>query len=168
MTVPRWLNEREERAWRAYRAMQTVLPAQLERDLGRDSGLSDPDYDVLSTLSERPDHRWQLRDLATKMLWSRSRLSHHIARMEHRGLVAREDDPNDRRGCMIVLTHQGMRTLEKAAPHHVASVRQHFLDLLTEDEVATLTRVAERVVERLSEPEPGDRPPVTEAGSPPG
>jgi len=154
MPEPRWLTEREERAWRAYRRMQTVLPAQLARDLGRDSGLSDPDYDVLSTLSERPGHRWQLRDLAAKMLWSRSRLSHHIARMEQRSLVAREDDSNDSRGCMIALTRDGLRTLQHAAPRHVVSVRAHFLDLLTEDELSTLTQIAERVVDRLGEPRP--------------
>ncbi len=154
MTAPRWLSEREERAWRAYRAMQTVLPARLARDLGRDSGLSEPDYDVLSTLSEQPRHRWPLRELAAKMLWSRSRLSHHIARMEQRGLVAREDDPGDRRGCMIVLTDQGVQTLARAAPQHVASVRAHFMDLLTDDEVATLTQIARRVVDHLGEPHP--------------
>jgi len=148
----KWLSENEERAWRAYRRMQTVLPAQLAHDLGRDSGLSDPDYDVLSTLSEQTGHRWQLRDLAARMLWSRSRLSHHIARMEQRGLVERESDPDDRRGCMIALTAHGMHTLQEAAPHHVASVRKHFLDLLTETELATLARMAERVVDRLSRP----------------
>ena len=145
----RWLTVREDRAWRAFNLMQTALPAELARDLGRDSSLSEPDYTVLSTLSERDDHRWQLRDLAAKMLWSRSRLSHHIARMEQRGLVAREDDPDDHRGCMIVLTRQGVRTLEKAAPHHVASVREHFIDLLSETELASLTQIAERVVDRL-------------------
>ena len=152
MTKTKWLTPKEDRAWRAYRRMQAVLPAQLARDLGRDSGLTDPDYEVLSTLSEQPGDRWQLRDLAAKMLWSRSRLSHHIARMEQRGLVAREEDPDDGRGCMIVLTGAGMHTLEKAAPHHVASVREHFLDLLTEDELTTLNSIAQRVVERLSQP----------------
>ncbi len=152
MAAPNWLTAEEERSWRAYRRMQTVLPAQLARDLARDSGLTDPDYDVLSTLSEQPGHRWQLRDLAARMLWSRSRLSHHVARMESRGLVGREDDPDDRRGCMIELTDHGRRTLERAAPHHVASVREHFVDLLTDGEVRTLTQIAERVVDRLSEP----------------
>lgn len=150
MTAVKWLSEREDRAWRAYRGMQSLLPAQLARDLAHDSGLSEPDYDVLSTLSEKPGHRWQLHGLAAKLLWSRSRLSHHIARMEQRGLVAREDDPADRRGCIIALTRQGLRTLEKAAPHHVAAVRQHFIDLLTEDEVGTLTQISERILQRLS------------------
>jgi len=154
MTTTKWLTKREERAWRAYRAMQAVLPAQLARDLGVDSGLSEPDYEVLSTLSEKQGHRWLLRELAAKMLWSRSRLSHHIARMEQRDLVAREDDPDDLRGCMIVLTGKGFRTLEKAAPHHVASVRKHFVDLLTLEELAALTAIAERVVARLGQPHP--------------
>jgi DNA-binding MarR family transcriptional regulator len=131
--------------------MQALLAAELARDLARDSALSDPDYDVLSTLSEQPEHRWQLRDLAAKMLWSRSRLSHHIARMEQRGLVVREADPDDRRGCMLALTPQGVRTLETAAPQHVASVRKHFLDLLTATELETLSQVAERVVDHLSD-----------------
>jgi len=149
MAEPTWLDEDEDRAWRAYRGMQSLLPAQLARDLSRDSGLSDPDYDVLSTLSEKPSNRWQLRELAAKMLWSRSRLSHHIARMEQRGLVAREDDPDDRRGCILVLTDNGRLALQKAAPLHVASVRRHFLDLLSAKELATLTAISERVVNRL-------------------
>jgi len=144
------LSRREDRAWRAYRLMQTVLPAQLARDLMRDSGLSEPDYDVLSTLSEKTAHRWQLRELAAKMSWSRSRLSHHISRMQRRGLVVREDDPDDARGCMITLTEQGLLTLEEAAPAHVQSVRRHFIDLLTHEEIATLTAIAERVVDRLA------------------
>lgn len=149
MAQATWLTEDEDRAWRGYRRMQLLLPAQLARDLGRDAGLSDPDYDVLSTLSEKPSHRWHLRELAAKMLWSRSRLSHHIARMEQRGLVARDDDPDDRRGCILVLTPLGLTTLKRAAPLHVASVRAHFLDLVSEAELATLTEVYERVVARL-------------------
>lgn len=152
MAEPKWLSEREERAWRAYRRMQSLLPTTLTRDLGRDSGLSDPDYEVLSTLSEKPSHRWQLRELADKMLWSRSRLSHHIARMEQRGLVARQDDADDRRGCILVLTPQGLATLEKAAPLHLASVRKHFIDQLTGAELAALTEISERVVGYLDGP----------------
>lgn len=152
MAEPKWLSEREERAWRAYRRMQSLLPATLTRDLGRDSGLSDPDYEVLSTLSEKPSHRWQLRELADKMLWSRSRLSHHIARMEQRGLVARQDDADDRRGCILVLTSEGLATLEKAAPLHLASVRKHFIDQLTGAELTALTEISERVVGYLGGP----------------
>ena len=152
MAEPKGLSEREDRAWRAYRRMQSLLPATLTRDLGRDSGLSDPDYEVLSTLSEKPSHRWQLRELADKMLWSRSRLSHHIARMEQRGLVAREDDADDRRGCILVLTRQGFATLEKAPPLHLVSVRKHFIDQLTDADLTALTEISERVVGHLDGP----------------
>jgi len=152
MAEPKGLSEREDRAWRAYRRMQSLLPATLTRDLGRDSGLSDPDYEVLSTLSEKPSHRWQLRELADKMLWSRSRLSHHIARMEQRGLVAREDDADDRRGCILVLTRRGFATLEKAAPLHLVSVRKHFIDQLTDADLTALTEISERVVGHLDGP----------------
>jgi DNA-binding MarR family transcriptional regulator len=154
MTATHWLTDHEERAWRGYRRMQTVLSAQLARDLVTDSGLSEPDYDVLSTLSEKPGHRWQLRELAARLLWSRSRLSHHLARMEERGLVAREDDPDDRRGCTIVLTGPGTQTLSRAAIRHVASVRRHFIDLLSEDEMTVLSTIAERVVDHLSQSDP--------------
>ncbi|MGL5826964.1 MAG: MarR family winged helix-turn-helix transcriptional regulator [Nocardioides sp.] len=152
MTDPRWLTDREERAWRAYRRLQTLLPAQLARDLSQDSGLSEPDYEVLSTLSEKPGQRWPLRALAAKMLWSRSRLSHHLDRMQQRTLVARENDPEDRRGCMVVLTDEGWQALREAAPAHVASVRDHFIDLLTTEEIGVLTGIAERVTEHLSNP----------------
>ncbi|MGH3095170.1 MAG: MarR family transcriptional regulator, partial [Streptosporangiales bacterium] len=72
-----WLSEEEEHAWRAFRRLLTALPARTARDLAADSGLSMADYEVLSTLSEKPDRRWGLKDLAAKMEWSRSRLSHH-------------------------------------------------------------------------------------------
>jgi len=155
MSTPRWLTDPEQRAWRAYRRMQTVLPARLAQDLAADSGLSEPDYDVLSTLSERPGHRWQLRELAAWMLWSRSRLSHHVTRMERRGLVGSVGDPDDRRGTMISLTPHGSEVLTKAAVLHVAAVRRHFIDLLSPEEVEVLAAVAERVVAHLGADEVG-------------
>jgi len=146
MAKTRWLSKREERAWRTYRQMQMLLSAQIAADLTRDSGLSDPDYDVLSTLSEKRAEQWPLRELADKMLWSRSRLSHHLTRMEQRGLVARRDDPDDLRGCMVVLTPHGQKTLEGAALPHVESVRTHLIDLLTDDEVDQLARIAAKIL----------------------
>src|SRR5512139_3140 len=116
MDEPRWLTADEDRAWRGYRRMHLLLDLQIARDLMRDSGLSEADYDVLSTLSETDGHRMRLTELAEYMLWSKSRLSHHAARMEQRGLVQREDSPDDARGSLVVLTRQGLRTIQKAAP----------------------------------------------------
>ena len=83
--------------------MRVLLDLQLARDLARDSGLSEPDYDVLSTLTEHPDRAWRANELASRLLWSTSRLSHHVGRMERRGLVRREDSADDRRAATVVL-----------------------------------------------------------------
>ena len=142
-----WLSEDEEQAWRAFRRLLTKLPARLGRDLGADSGLSPADYEVLSTLSEKPDRRWALKDLAAKSEWSRSRLSHHASRMEGRGLIDKEPDPHDARGCILHLTDQGYSVLEAAAHHHLKSVRRRFIDHLSDDELAMLSEVSARIAD---------------------
>ncbi len=142
-----WLSEDEEHAWRAFRRLLIALPARLGRDLARDSGLSPADYEVLSTLSEKPNRRWALKDLAAKVEWSRSRLSHHAARMQGRGLIDKEPDPQDARGCILHLTDDGFRVLAEAAPHHVASVRARFLDHLSPDELAVLRKLSTRIAD---------------------
>jgi DNA-binding MarR family transcriptional regulator len=146
MTVA-WLSEDEERAWREFRRLLTALPARIGRDLAHDSALSSADYEVLSTLSEKPDRRAALKDLAAKMEWSRSRLSHHASRMQTRGLIEKEPDPGDARGCFLRLTDPGLRVLEQAARHHVGSVRSRFLDHLSPDELAVLHRVSTRIAD---------------------
>jgi DNA-binding MarR family transcriptional regulator len=151
MTDPPWLDEREARAWRGYRRMRALLDLQIIRDLAADAALSDADYDVLSTLSETQTQRMRLHELASAILWSNSRLSHHISRMEQRGLVRREEDTASPRACVIGLTTAGLRTIREAAPEHLASVRRHFIDLLTTAQLDTLGDVAETVVAHLSE-----------------
>jgi DNA-binding MarR family transcriptional regulator len=151
---PRWLDDAEDRAWRGYMRMRTLLHAQIVRDLAREADLSGPDYDVLSNLSEAPGRRSRLGDLAARMAWSKSRLSHHITRMEQRGLVAREDCASDGRGAFVVLTEAGFRVIQAAAPGHVASVRRHFIDLLSRDQLEALTRITDTVVGHLAEDQP--------------
>ena len=147
----RWLTEREQRAWMGYRQMRTLLDLQLARDLNRDSGLSEPDYDVLSTLSEVADSRWRAGDLAQRLSWSTSRLTHHVNRMRARGLVAREACPDDGRGAVIFLTARGWATLREAAPWHVRSVREHFIDLLTAEQIDALATISATVIGHLAE-----------------
>jgi DNA-binding MarR family transcriptional regulator len=153
-TGPRWLDGAEDRAWRGWMRMRTLLHAQILRDLARESGLSGPDYDVLSTVSEAEGRRSRLGDLADRMAWSRSRLSHHITRMERRGLVTREDCDTDGRGAFVVLTNAGLRAIQAAAPGHVASVRRHFIDLLSREQLDALAEISQTVVRRLSDERP--------------
>jgi DNA-binding MarR family transcriptional regulator len=144
--VTRWLDADEDRAWRAVRRLITVLPSRLARDLNQ-LGLSTADYEVLSTLSEKPGRRWGLKDFADKMQWSRSRLSHHAARMESRGLIEREPDPTDARGSIYHLTDEGFAILSEVAPGHLDSVRDRFLDHLTAEDLAALERIATRIAD---------------------
>lgn len=143
-----WLTPEEERAWRGYRRMRTLLDLQLARDLARDCGLSEPDYDVLSTLTERPEGHWRAGELAGRLLWSTSRLTHHVARMASRGLVQRQPCADDRRGAVVSLTEAGRSTLEAAAPLHVRSVRARLINLLTPQEVDCLAAISEKVITR--------------------
>jgi DNA-binding MarR family transcriptional regulator len=144
------LDAGEDRAWRGYRRIRLLLDAQIARDLASDSGLSIADYDVLSTLSETEGHRWRLSDLAAHMLWSKSRLSHHLTRMQQRGLVTRETSAADGRGADIVLTAGGLHAVREAAPLHVASVRRHLIDLLTPEQIDALAGIADTVHAHLA------------------
>jgi DNA-binding MarR family transcriptional regulator len=146
-----WLSAEEEAAWRAYRRMRTLLDLQIARDLARDSHLSESDYDVLSTLTEKPGRSWRASELAARLSWSSSRLAHHAGRMERRGLIARGECAEDGRGATITLADAGWAALRAAAPQHVASVRRHFIDLLTPAEVEALASVAGKVLEHLGE-----------------
>ena len=149
MTEPRWLSPAQARAWLGYRRMRELLDLQVARDLARDSGLSEADYDVLSNVSEAPGRSLRLGDLAAHMLWSKSRLSHHAARMERRGLVARQDCPSDGRGATLTLTEAGWQAITGAAPAHVESVRRHFIDLLTPEQIVVLGDLTTTVLAHL-------------------
>ncbi|MFC0556157.1 MarR family winged helix-turn-helix transcriptional regulator [Planotetraspora thailandica] len=148
MKDPGWLTPQEQRAWRAHLAAHRLLSHQLDREL-QVFGLSLNDYEILVNLSESPEHRMRMSELADATVQSRSRLSHQISRMEADGLVAREDCEDDRRGTFAVLTDLGWETMQRVAPEHVASVREHFVDLLTPEQVATIEEVYTGVVEHL-------------------
>jgi DNA-binding MarR family transcriptional regulator len=149
MAEPRWLTSEQEQAWRQYRRMRTLLDLAIGRDLRADSGLSETDYDVLSTLSESAGDEWRARELAARLLWSTSRLAHHVGRMERRGLVQRRGTENDARGATVALTEAGRQALGAAAPPHAESVRRHLIDVLSPAEVRALGRIAGRVVVAL-------------------
>ena len=150
MESPNWLDETETRAWRGYLRMRTMLDAELARELNRDSGLSTADYEVLVHLSEFAGHRLRMNELGARMLWSKSRLSHQVGRMEQRGLVVRENCPSDARGSFVRLTEAGLDAIVGAAPEHVETVRRHLFDLLTREQVETLGDITNVVVDHLT------------------
>lgn len=141
---PRWLDEHEARMWRAFLEMRRNLDAMTERQLA-DAGLSSADYSLLVPLSEAPGEVLRARELGQTVAWDRSRLSHQLRRMEERGLISRFGCPTDARGTMVQLTDAGRAAVESAAPGHVTTVRQYFVDLLGSDELDVLTDVFTRV-----------------------
>jgi DNA-binding MarR family transcriptional regulator len=144
----RWLEPDEYDAWRAYRRMRALLDLEITRDLAA-HGLSDADYDVLTTLSGQDGARMRIGELASRMLWTQSRLSHHLTRMAGRGLVERTAAAGDDRGAVVVLTDHGWTVLRTAAPSHVQCVRENFIDLMSVGQLKALATVAHRVVDRL-------------------
>lgn len=149
-TGTRWLSPGEQRAWRTHLAVNRLLTNQLERDL-QPFGLTINDYEILVNLSESAERRMRMSDLASATLQSKSRLSHQITRMERAGLVRREHCASDRRGLYAVLTDHGMRTMTDVAPHHVESVRRHFIDRLDPAELEAMRGALEPIADALRE-----------------
>ena len=141
-----WLNEEEHRAFDSFVNLARNLFTALSMDLQQVSGLSSADYEVLVNLTARPDGRIRPTELAAAMRWDSSRLSHHIRRMESRGLVARERFAEDRRGALITLTPAGRSAIEQAAPGHVRAVRRLVVDALTPAELRQLTALSEKLL----------------------
>src|SRR3954447_13433801 len=149
---PRWLDERELRAWGSFLDLWRGLASGMERQLAP-SGGSGAEYQGLAPLGEASGQPLRPRELTAATGWDRSRLAHQLRRMEHRGLVTREEHPADGRGTLVRLTDAGRDALRRAAPGHVDWVRTHFIELLTRDELETLTAISERVVATLEQPD---------------
>ncbi|KNE80611.1 MULTISPECIES: MarR family winged helix-turn-helix transcriptional regulator [Streptomyces] len=153
-TATRWLSDEEQRAWRTHLDVSKLLMHQLEKDL-QPFGLTINDYEILVNLSESEESRMRMSDLAGATLQSKSRLSHQITRMENAGLVRRENCESDRRGLYAVLTDHGAQVMREVAPHHVASVRRHFIDLMPPAELTALRETLTPVAEHLREQRAG-------------
>ncbi len=145
-----WLSDRQQRVWRQYLNAQEELNAAVGRQLNQDWGMSTPDFQVLVRLSESADGRVRIVELADTLLWERSRLSHHLTRMQKRDLILRQDCPDDRRGAFAVLTTTGRKLLEQAAPGHAALVRQLVFDPLSEADLATIDALSASLLSRLA------------------
>jgi DNA-binding MarR family transcriptional regulator len=150
---PRWLSPDELRAWLPVGGLLLKLPAALDAQMQRDSGLSHFEYLVLANLSEAPDRTRRMSELAALANGSLSRLSHVVKRLEARGWVERKACPTDGRYTNAVLTAAGWEKVLASAPGHVEAVRTLILDALSTAELDQLGAVARRILERL---EPGD------------
>ncbi|GAA1840401.1 MarR family transcriptional regulator [Microlunatus capsulatus] len=138
-TAPRWLDVEQQKVWRAYLLGSARLAERLDADL-REFGLDLGEYEILVTLSEAPDRRVRMSELAEAVHQSRSRLTHTVSRMENAGLVDRASCPTDRRGVWAHLSDEGFRLLEVAAPTHVEAVRRHFVEAMTPEDYAAVGR----------------------------
>jgi len=143
--VTPWLDDEQQRNWRAFVRLQRDLEVALARDLQATSELSMADFEVLVNLTDVPDGRLRPSELASSMLWDRSRLSHHIKRMEARGLLARQGCPDDGRGAFVEITAAGREAIEAAAPGHVRAVRRMVVDALTPEEFDQLGALAAKL-----------------------
>jgi DNA-binding MarR family transcriptional regulator len=146
---PRWLNAREDRAWRAFIHAHQRIELHLSRRL-QASGLSGADYEVLALLSALDGDRMPAHALCSALGWEKSRLSHQVRRMQNDGLISREPNPDDARSTMVCLLPAGRAAIEKAAPRHVEDVRGNFIDLFTAAELDVFAALNERVLHHLA------------------
>jgi len=146
----RWLDNDQQRAWRAYIVGTTLLIERLDRDLRENHDLSLPEYEILVRLSEAPDRMLRMAELADSVKNSRSRITHTIARMERDGLVERRQCAADGRGVFANLTDKGHAKLVDAAPLHVSSVREALIDVVDAADLEAVGRAFASVAGRLS------------------
>ena len=145
----RWLDDEERAAWLRLVAVVELLPGVLDAQLRRDDGLSHFDYFVLAVLSESPERTLRMTSLAAQTNSTLPRLSHVVRRLEDRGLLERFPCPEDARATNVRLTVAGWDKVQRAAPGHVANVRQHVIDALTPEQVAQLRAIGEAILGRV-------------------
>jgi DNA-binding MarR family transcriptional regulator len=145
----RWLDEQQQRTWRAWLTVSEVLPRVLDGQLQRDAGITHAAYVVLAMLSEAPGRSRRMSDLARRANQSQSRLSHTVSRLEERGWVRRERSADDGRGNLAVLTDAGWDVVRSVAPGHVDAVRTAVFDPLTPEQTQSLGEALETIMERL-------------------
>src|SRR5680860_988534 len=149
-----WLDQNQQRSWRAFLVGTTLLTERLDRDLREHHNLSLPEYEILVRLSEAPGRRMRMAVLAASVSHSRSRVTHTIARLEKAGFAERSSCLDDGRGVEAVITDEGFAALEEAAPTHVAGVRQFLVDLAMEEDFEAVGRVFNAVTDKLIEINP--------------
>ncbi|HSX66508.1 MarR family winged helix-turn-helix transcriptional regulator [Nocardioides sp.] len=148
MTTP-WLTDEQQRIWRNWLRLNRELQATLAREIAATSDLSMADFGVLVQLTDVPEGRARISELADNLGWERSRVSHQLKRMQSRGLVERFECAEDGRGSFVGVTDAGRRAIADAAPGHVASVRRLVVDHLSDAEFTDFGRLVDRLLEAL-------------------
>jgi DNA-binding MarR family transcriptional regulator len=142
------LTARELAIWRSLldttAELRGVLGAKLQA-----SGLSPADYQVLLALREAVGTQLRSSELAATIDWERSRLSHHLARMERRGLIRRDDCPTDCRGALVSLTESGSAAFRRASAPHLRAIKTQFVDALTPPQLEALADVLQSLQRHL-------------------
>ncbi|WP_217546154.1 MarR family winged helix-turn-helix transcriptional regulator [Streptomyces sp. GbtcB6] len=154
----RWLTPKEQRAWRAYMAATNLLEDAIDRQLQQDAGMPHLYYGILANLSEEPERKLRMTDLAQKAKITRSRLTYAVTRLEKDGLVRREDCQWDKRSSFAILTDEGMAVLERTAPGHVETVRAAVFDHLSDEQVEQLEEISSVIARALEGDESTPRP----------
>jgi DNA-binding MarR family transcriptional regulator len=149
MSEPRWLDAAQQRDWRAYIEGSARLADLLDRDLKAKHGLTTAEYEILVRLSEAPDRRLRMAELADSVSQSRSRLSHTVARLESKELVVRGMCGDDKRGVNAELTDKGFAFLEQAARDHVTTVREYFVDVIDSEDLEAIGRAFRAISEKV-------------------
>ena len=145
----RWLDDQQQRTWRAWLTLAELLPRTLDAQLQRDAGISHAAYVVLAMLSEAPNRSRRMSDLARRANQSQSLLSHTVTRLEERGWVRRERSAEDGRGADAVLTDEGWDVVRAVAPGHVDAVREAVFGPLTGEQARVFGEALQAITERL-------------------
>ncbi|MET7327053.1 MarR family transcriptional regulator [Nonomuraea sp. NPDC005650] len=149
MTNPRWLDPTEMAAWRAFLSTSHLLERRIEEQLKAAAGLTHPQYEILTRLSDAPGRQMRMTELAKGVVVSKSALTYQINQLEKAGLVERATCPSDERGVLAVLTEAGARCLERVAPGHLEVVRAYLIDRLSREELHTMTTAMKKTEEVL-------------------
>jgi DNA-binding MarR family transcriptional regulator len=143
------MSEEESRAWLALARVVELLPAALDHQLQRDSGLTHFEYMVLSMLQFDPQRSLRMSTLAERTNSTLPRLSNVCARLAKRGLVERRPAADDRRATDVLLTSDGRRELIRATSGHVAFARELVIDALTPEQLGQLAELMTLLGERV-------------------
>ncbi|RKL64742.1 MarR family transcriptional regulator [Salipaludibacillus neizhouensis] len=143
------ISEEEMQVWHMWKSSYKNIFGRVVKDMSEQTGLSEGDFGILDRLDLYGKGKLRQQEIADSMDWTKSRLSHHLTRMEKRGLVLREPLLTER-GVEVIITSAGKSALDDARPVVSMAIREHFLDFLTEQDIESITNLAKKTKEKSS------------------